>query len=125
MFDNLKINEAGQAEILDLYAWMDGGSVTVKLATTDKTPIEIEFVQKADLRVNERNPNPGRLLINNNVVDVRSDLEAEIITVLKKACYSNDPSLDNKSFRECLNDAIKFVETNEYILIAKQTGQKK
>lgn len=119
MFDNLKINLAGQAIIIDVYGWMDGGTVTVKLATIDDTPIEIEFRQKADLRVTERNPHPGRLLLNNKVVDIRSDLEAKIITILKNAVYSEDPSHDTNDFRECLIEAIDFVETDEYVIIGK------
>lgn len=118
MFDNLKTNTAGQAEIIDLYAWMDGGTVTVKLATVDNAPLEIEFVQKADLRVTDINPNPGRLLLNKKIVDMRSALEAKIIYLLKNALYSENPSHDNKDFRECLEEAIRFVESNDYVLIA-------
>ena len=122
MFDNLKINPAGQAKIIDLYGWMDGGSVTVKLETTDNTLFKIEFKQKADLRVTEINPNPGRMLLNNKVVDIRSGLETKIITILKNAIYSNDPSHDTKDFRECLTEAIDFVETKDYVLLARQTS---
>ena len=124
MFDNLKLNTAGQGEIIDLYAWMDGGTVTVKLKTIDNTKFEIEFVQKADIQVTDRNPNPGRLLLNKKVVDIRSDLEENIIKVLKNALYSEDPSHDNKDFRECLDEAISFIETNDYILLANQTVHK-
>jgi hypothetical protein len=122
MFDNLKINSAGQAKIIDLYSWMDGGTVTVKLETIDNTPLEIEFKQKADLRVTERNPNPGRLILNNKVVDIRSELEAKIITILKNAIYSDDPSHDTKDFRESLIEAMDFIQTNDYVLLAKQIG---
>ncbi|HEY8938162.1 MAG TPA: hypothetical protein VIM65_23230 [Cyclobacteriaceae bacterium] len=118
--DNVKINATGQAEIIDLYGWMDGGTVTVRLATTDHSVVEIEFTQKANLQVTERNPNPGRLLLNKKVVDIRSDLEIEIITLLKNAIYSDDPSHDNKHFRESLNEAINFVSTDAYILLARQ-----
>ena len=125
MLDNLKINSTGQAEIIDVYAWMDGGTVTVTLSTIDNTPLEVEFAQKADLKLSDINPNPGRLLLNRKVVDIRSDLEVKIINVLKSALYSNNPSHDNKHFRKCLVEAIDFVETNDYVLLAKQTGQKK
>lgn len=115
MLDNLKTNTAGQAEILDIYAWMDGGTVTVKLATVDNAPLKIEFVQKANLRVTDLNPNPGRVLLNNKIIDIRSALEAKIIYVLKNALYSENPAHDNKDFRECLDEAIRFVESNDYI----------
>ncbi len=124
MFDNLKINTSGQGEIIDIYGWMDGGTVTVKLATIDNAKFEVEFVQKADLRVTDRNPNPGRLLLNEKVVEIRSDLEANIIKILKNALYSEDPSHDNKDFRECLVEAISFVESNNYVLTANQIAQK-
>ena len=120
MFDNLKINTNGQAEIIDLYGWMDGGTVTVKLATTDSTVVEIAFVQKANLVISERNPNPGRLLLNKNVVEIRSDLEARIIALLENAIYSDDPSHDNRDFRQCLKEAIDFVATDTYASLAKQ-----
>ena len=120
MIDNLKINTTGQAEIIDIYAWMDGGSVTVKLATLNNEPFLIEFRQKADMRVTESNKYPGRLLLNNILVDIRSDLEANVIAILKKAIYSDNSLHETKDFRECLQDAIKFVETNDYILLANQ-----
>lgn len=125
MFGNLKINTSGQGEIIDIYSWMDGGTVTVKLATLDNSKFEVEFVQKADLRVTDRNPNPGRLLLNKKVVEIRSDLEANIIKILKNALYSEDPLHDNKNFRKCLAEAISFVESNNYVLIANQIAQKK
>lgn len=122
MLDNIKINAAGRAEIIDLIAWLDGGTVTVKLATVDSSPLDIEFVQKVDLRVTERNPNPGRLLLNKKAVDIRSDLETKILAILKNALISEELPIGDKVFKTCLDDAIGFVETNDYILLAKQTS---
>ncbi len=113
MLDNLKINLSGQAEIIDLFAWMDGGTITVILANKDNSTLEIEFTQHADLKVSDLNPNPGRLLLNKKIVDVRSDLEAKIISVLKKSRCSD------KLSQKCLDDAINFVESRQYILLAK------
>lgn len=120
MLDNIKINTAGRAEIIDLIAWLDGGTVTVKLATLDSSPLDIEFVQKVDLRVTERNPNPGRLLLNKKAVDIRSDLETKILAVLKNAIISDELPIGDKAFKTSLEDAINFVETNDYVLLAKK-----
>ena len=118
MLEGLKLNAHGNAEITDLYAWMDGGTVTVQLTTVNETSVEIEFVQKVFLDISERNPHPGRLLLNKQVVDLRSELETQILTILKQADFGVH-SKSARDFKDCLEEAIDFIESDAYVRLVK------
>lgn len=123
MLDNLKIDLNGKATIVDLYAFMDGGTVLVKLDTVDENKIEIRFNQKVDLRVYERNVNPAALLLNNNLVAVRSDLEKVILTAIKNAKFADTVSDLDRAFKECLDESINYVESEQYVVTSKALGR--
>jgi hypothetical protein len=122
MLEQLKLNASGRAEILELYAWMDGGTVTVILATIDNSPCEITFTQKMIKEVTRDNPYPGWLLYNKRRVIVRSDFEAKILAILKRAVFSDHASQGAKDFKSCLKESIRFVKSNAYLKITKTNG---
>jgi len=124
MLESLKYNATGQAVIVDLHAWMDGGSITVQLATVNGDVLNIEFVQKAHTKKVVGQFPPGSVVINSHVVSVRSSLESEMLAVLKNAIVSEQVSVADKQFIEAsLEKAIEFVESAAYIDMAKQIGR--
>ncbi len=123
MLDTLKIDSIGKASIVDLYAFMDGGTVMVKLDTGGDNEIEIRFNQKVDLRVTDRNLNPAALLLNKNLVAVRSDLEKFILTTIKNAKFADTVSESHRSFKECLDESISYVESEQYVETSKALGR--
>ena len=123
MLDRLKYNEEGQALIVDLYAWMDGGTVTVRFASENGDGVEVEFVQKVFFEDKQIGLAAGSLVIDNGVVSLRSELEKQVIDVCKRAIFSDEVSLEDRQFKVCLEEAIAFVESDDYILTAKKVGR--
>ena len=124
MLESLKYNATGQAVIVDFHAWMDGGSITVQLATVNGDVLNIEFVQKVHTKKVVGQFPPGSAVINSQVVPVRSSLESEMLAVLKNAIVSEQVSVADKQFIEAsLEKAIEFVESAAYIDMAKQIGR--
>jgi hypothetical protein len=121
MFNNLKMNSRGQATITAINCWMDGGSVSVVLEAVDDQTCEIWFKQKMLLTISEQNPNPGALLFNNELIEIRSDLEQKALNILKKAIFLNNVKFTEK---EILETCILFVESKDYILLSEKWKRK-
>ena len=119
MLESLKYNDKGQAIIKDLYAWMDGGTVSVRLASYNSEEIQIDFTQKAFFTNKHEQFPPGSLILNNYIVGIRSDLERTILNTLKKATFSDEVSYADQLVKNCLEEAIQFVESEEYLKLHK------
>jgi hypothetical protein len=109
------INFNSNIIIHDLAAWMDGGSVTLKCENLIGQKFEIEFYQNMIL---DYFPGkiPGRLYLNQNRIEVRSELEKSIIASLETAELEYDKSLPEYPFVvELLKEKIDYVKSNQYL----------
>jgi hypothetical protein len=114
--------------IEDIYCWMDGGTVTLKIKKDESIFYEVEFVQKAFLEKSKRasyNPLiPGSLLLNKIEVEIRSELEKEILSEIKSAEFG--PKIaerENDLLKRIISESIEFVESEDYITVAKKVGR--
>ena len=92
------------------HAWMDGGTITLEFENPSGEKFEIEFVQHILLEYYEGLQKiPGRLYLNNQLIERRSDTEKETMGFLKSHIM-NKLSLVEKKF---LTENINFVESAE------------
>ena len=105
------IDFESNVEIDDLGAWMDGGSVTLKCNNTLNQEFEIEFVQSLSMGYNEGQKIPGRIYLNNVLVEQRSDLEKRIIRSLVNSTFKEEGDYDRRILEEKLN----YVKSECYI----------
>lgn len=108
--------------------WMDGGTVTLKIKKDNSIFYEIDFVQKVILdkgkREIENNLIPGSLLLNRKEVEIRSLLEKEILSEIKVAKFGTKISESEKdSLNRIILEAIKFVESEDYLIVAQKVGR--
>jgi hypothetical protein len=122
MIESLKYNEKGQAIINDLYGWMDGGTVSVWLASVNSQDLKIDFTQKADFNNKLAELPAGSLVLDGHVVEVRSDLEKDILTTLKSAVFNDSLLPADRQFKNALDEAIQYVESDAYIELARRSG---
>lgn len=116
-----EFNPDGNLTIVQLLAWMDGGSVTLDTEDESSNSFTIEFTQHAFLRVDVNSLIPGSIFINRELVEVRSTLEHKIINALKSAKFKqeehNEPdSLEMGLLWECIH----FTESEDYVALAKK-----
>jgi len=96
----------------ELYAWMDGGSI--KLNYTDKNGLNntIEIVQNVTKEYYEEiSKIPGRVYVNNNLVDKRSNQENSILEQLRKDIENQNTELDEKLVKEI----IEWIKSKQYL----------
>ncbi len=108
--------------------WMDGGTVTLKIKKDNSIFYEIDFVQKVILdkgkREIENSLIPGSLLLNRKEVGIRSLLEKEILSEIKVAKFGTKISESEKdSLNRIILEAIKFVESEDYLIVAQKVGR--
>jgi hypothetical protein len=108
--------------------WMDGGTVTLKIKKDNSIFHEIDFVQKVILdngkREIENSLIPGSLLLNRKEVGIRSLLEKEILSEIKIAKFGTKISESEKdSLNRIILEAIKFVESEDYLIVAQKVGR--
>jgi len=115
MFDN-------EIRIKDIYAWMDGGTVSVIFIDKGVEHL-IEFTQWVILELINNKPFPGSLYLDYLEVPVRSELERRILNSLKKSILNKKYLPQNLDFLDCLKEAILYTESDQYIDIAKQFGR--
>jgi hypothetical protein len=113
-----------QIIIEDVLCWMDGGSVTLKMNENETDIFEVEFVQKVSLINRENFPKPGSLLLDGKEVEIRSSLESEIISKIKMADFGPKIIESEKDLlKKIIAESIEFVESENYIEIAKKVGR--
>ncbi len=94
---------------------MDGGTVTLVMQDQSSQTCEIEFVQKVSLKRYDHLPRPGSLLINRKEVEVRSELEKEILIAVQGAEWGKGIKEEDKnSFKRIIEDCIDFVKSERY-----------
>ncbi|QOG01869.1 hypothetical protein [Flavobacterium sp. MDT1-60] len=106
--------------------WMDGGTVTLKMKKDNSIFYEIDFVQKVILdkgkREIENSLIPGSLLLNRKEVGIL--LEKEILSEIKAAKFGTKISKSEKdSLSRIILEAIKFVESEDYLIVAQKVGR--
>jgi hypothetical protein len=98
---------------------MDGGTVLLKLTDSESKSFEVQFAQTMVLEKNVYMKYPGSLLLDNEYVPLRSNLERSIISSLKKVDIRKFNELD----KQIIQGRISFVESDEYLEIAKKVGR--
>jgi hypothetical protein len=86
---------------------------------------EIEFVQKvvfSSRAVMERFP--GSLILNKKEVEIRSELERQILSEIRIAEIRMQlEESERESLKKMILESIEFVESEDYIKVAKKVGR--
>ncbi len=110
--------------IEDVHCWMDGGTITLKMKKNESLLYDVEFVQKVSLTNREKLPLPGSLLLNNEEVEIRSALETEILSEIKVAEFGVKIVASEKELlKKIISEAVEFIESEDYIEVAKKVGR--
>jgi hypothetical protein len=118
---NTEFNLSAPLTITQLFAWMDGGSTTLTAKDENGNNFTIEFIQKMFPVVNENGRIPGSILINDQLVDIRSTLERSIITALKSARFEEEGyNAPDSPEMQLVWDWIDFTESEDYVAMAKK-----
>lgn len=107
--------------ITELSACMDGGSVTLKCQNSTMGKFEIEFIQNVMWDWYEGHKIPGRIYLNNELVEQRSDLEKNLMRLLGTAQFENEGSYD----AQLLIEKINYTQSEEYIEDQRRIKAKK
>jgi hypothetical protein len=105
--------------------WMDGGSVTLELVDKYSTEFTVEFYQIMSLKKYPNVSIPGSFLLNGAEIPIRSDSERIILGALRQLHFSDEllASSQLSVYREIINKQISFVESDNYLTIAKEMGR--
>jgi len=96
----------------ELSTWMDGGSVTVNY--TDKNGLNntIEIVQNVTAEYYEEiSKIPGRVYVNNDLIDKRSNQEDTVVQQLSKDLENQNTELD----KEVIKEKIDWINSTQYL----------
>jgi hypothetical protein len=114
--------------IEDVSCWMDGGTVTLRMKKDESIFYEVGFVQKVILEKSKREIEdvmiPGSLLLNGKEVEIRSELEKEILSDIKAAELGTkivEHEID--LLKRIISESVEFVESEDYIEVAKMVGR--
>ena len=111
-------------KIEEVICWMDGGSVTLKMKKNESLKYEVEFIQKASLTNLTKLPLPGSFLLNRREIEIRSELEKEILLEIKNAKFGAKIIESEKDLlKKIITESVEFVESENYINIAKKVGR--
>ncbi|KAF2508342.1 hypothetical protein EYY60_14525 [Flavobacterium zhairuonense] len=106
---------------------MDGGTISLKIRKGESIFFEVKFVQKVILEYKRKVDHmliPGSLILNDKEVEIRSKLEKDLLLEIKNAKFGAKIADDKKdSLRKIILDAVDFVESDDYITIAKKVGR--
>jgi hypothetical protein len=104
---------------------MDGGTLVLKIKKEESIFYEVEFVQKVVF--SSRVPMdrlPGSLVLNEKEVEIRSELEREILSEIRIAEFGMQlEESERDSFKRMILERIEFVESEDYITVAKKVGR--
>ncbi|WBA43549.1 hypothetical protein [Hymenobacter canadensis] len=123
--DDLKQLVLNGPLILDeLIAWMDGGSVTLKLIDSNGSAFNVEFGQTMLLEKQSYGNTPGSFLLNGKEVPIRSDSENTLLRALRNIHFKDSlPADQQTATRVWIQELIDFVESEEYLRIAALMGR--
>ncbi len=95
-------------KILEVQVWMDGGSVSIRCSNSEGNEYIIEFQQHMILNTSADGKMPGRIYLNNKLVQERSELEKRIIFLLEKRIKRRKDKL-------IIQEKIDYVQSNQYL----------
>lgn len=95
-------------KILDVGAWMDGGSVSIICSNSKGNKYTIWFQQHMLLITSPDCKMPGRIYLNNKLIEERSEFENQILKVLKKLIIKSN-------YKSLIQEKIDYVESDEYL----------
>lgn len=90
---------------------MDGGSITLKCKNKLDQEFEIEFVQNVSWEIHSDQNIPGRIYLDQKIVNQRSHLETQMINRLKTAVIKSKNLLDQKM----LDEKLDYVSSENYL----------
>lgn len=123
--DNLNRLDLNGPLILDeLIAWMDGGSVTLRLIDSSGSAFNVEFGQTMLLEKRPYGNTPGSFLLNGQEVPIRSDSENTLLRALRKIQFKEPlPTDQQTATNDLIQQSLDFVESKEYLRIAALMGR--
>ena len=89
---------------------MDGGSITLKCKDKTGVRFQVHIVQKVFWEVYPKDLLPGRMYLNEVLIDQRSDLEEMIVNSMENPIF-----LGGYEFREILREQIDYVRSESYL----------
>ncbi|QNH63637.1 hypothetical protein [Hymenobacter sediminicola] len=108
----------------DLIAWMDGGSVTLKLIDNNGSAFNVEFGQTMFLEKQPYGNTPGCFLLNGQEVPIRSDSESALLRALRNMQFKETLPADQQiATQNLIQESLDFVESEEYLRIAALMGR--
>ncbi|WBO86596.1 hypothetical protein [Hymenobacter yonginensis] len=108
----------------ELLAWMDGGSVTLKLIDSSGRAFNVEFGQTMFLEKQPYGNTPGSFLLNGQDVPIRSDSENTLLKALRNISFKATlPADQQKATNDLIQESLDFVESEEYLRIATLMGR--
>jgi hypothetical protein len=109
LFENLSIT--------NFATWMDGGTLTFNCISKNGNNFEVTLSQFVNLDIPEKTNEslilPGRIYINDNLVEIRSTLEKDLIVALKANMLNKGGLL--KMEKKCLVNHITYLESEDYV----------
>ncbi len=118
--DNLNLLDLNGPLILDeLIAWMDGGSVTLKLIDNSGSAFNVKFGQTMLLEKQPYGNTPGSFLLNGQEVPIRSDSENILLKALRNIRFKDSlPADQQTAINDLIQQSLDFVQSEEYLRIA-------
>jgi hypothetical protein len=107
----LDIDLTSKIIVTELMAWMDGGSVTLTCKNAKNEAFNIEFTQNVIWEVPKPSKIPGRIYLNEELIEQRSELENLIIKNLENSTFFERQNLDKRILAEKIN----YVKSDEYL----------
>ncbi|MEQ6124496.1 hypothetical protein AAON49_09865 [Pseudotenacibaculum sp. MALMAid0570] len=105
-----QIDFASRIHITDNYVFMDGGSLSLTCKDKNGLKFNIDFIQRVFWEIYSWDKIPGRIYLNNVIVEQRSEEEKKILHSLENPIY-----LCGTDFEECLKESIKYVKSDKYL----------
>ena len=96
----------------ELSTWMDGGSVTVNYTDKNRLNNTIEIVQNVTAEYYEEiSKIPGRVYVNNDLINKRSNQEDTVLQQLSKDLENHNTELD----KEVIKEKIDWINSTQYL----------
>lgn len=96
--------------IKEVQTWMDGGSVTLNCIDEKGLKFQIEFIQNVAWEIYDTQRLPGRVYLEGEIVDQRSEIEIFIINLLDEALVRL-----NKDEQIILKEKLSYIGSKDYL----------
>ena len=108
----------------ELLAWMDGGTVTLQLIDRHNQAVSVEFVQRMSLKQYPHAPTPGSFVFENEEVPIRSTIETQLLKSLRQLRFKETLRGEQLQLsRQLIQQSIAFVESDDYLRVARLMGR--